>query len=474
MTKESRAETWSLEVVRGADAGKKFALADGTVLLGNSLRGEPGIDLASQEVNSPRKMAARQAQIYVMNGSLTLRDLGSPGGTFVDRRRVPPGSDLPLKEGDVIQLGGVQLRVSARAIVDKTPQLSTPLSPQSSSFLFTLKGGATCRTWDDFLAISAQKWADLRDELTSGRLTAFLVSIGRSDLSPHPRALGSPDERLDAWIGRLPAIRDAKPELEVHPRTVVIRAAAGGGVTRKKIQVSNSGYRLLRATARVEPADATWLTIAPEFSRREFLVIDSMDLNIDATLPESIGTTTKAEIVFEGNGGSARVAILVEPPTARIAEPVGASSPKARISLGLRERIARQEVGTRLIAWPLSMIVARMLIAAANAIVAVPGDTPSLLGPAIGFAVLGAFAALWASRASAMRDRPSAAVTGGILGAMLAAIVIAVCRTVEAPIAKVAGSSILVACLTWAVLGAALAVASILVIPPRSKPEGKP
>ena len=90
-----------MEVIRGADAGKRYALADGTVLLGNSLRGESGIDLASQEVNSPRKMAARQAQIHVANGTLSLRDLGSPGGTFVDRRRVPPGSDLPLKEGDV-------------------------------------------------------------------------------------------------------------------------------------------------------------------------------------------------------------------------------------------------------------------------------------------------------------------------------------------------------------------------------------
>ncbi len=473
MPKESRGETWTLEVVRGADAGKKFALADGTILLGNSLRGEPGIDLASQELNSPRKMAARQAQVRLADGSLSLRDLDSPGGTFVASRRVPPGSDLPLKDGDIIQLGGVQLRVSARTTVEKSPQPSSPVLPQASTFLFTLKEGARCRTWDDFLAISAQKWPDLRDELTSGRLAGFLLSIDRSDLAPDPRAPGSPDERLDAWIGRLPTIRDAKPELEVYPRTLIIRAAAGGGVTRKKIQVSNSGYRLLRATARVEPADATWVVIAPEFSRGEFLVIDSMDLNIDATLPESSRTNSKAEIVFEGNGGSARVAIIVESATARTTEPVEAEAPTTRISHGLRERIARQEFATRFVAWPSAMIVARVLIAAATAIVAVPGDSPSLLGPAIGFAIFGALVAMWASRASAVRDRPPAVVAGGILGAMLAAIVIAVCRTVEAPIARVAGSSILVACLTWALLGAALAGASVVIIPPGRKSEGR-
>ena len=460
-----------MEVVRGADAGKRYALADGTVLLGNSLRGEPGIDLATQELNSPRKMAARQAEIHVANGSLSLRDLGSPGGTFVDRRRVPPGSDLPLKEGDVIQLGGVQLRVSAQTDGSQVSRHSSTSMPPSASFLFTLKGGAACRTWDDFLAISAQRWADLRDELTSGRLAVFLQSIGRADLAPDPRAPGSADERLDAWIGRLPAIRDAKPELEVHPRTLVIRAAAGGGVTRKKILVSNSGYRLLRATARVEPATATWLAIAPEFRDREFFVVDSTDFVIDATLPESVATTTRAEIVFEGNGGSARVAVIFEPPAARTAEPIERANPTARISLGLRERIARQAIATRLIAWPLALIVARAWIAAANAIVPVPGDATSLLGPAIGFAVFGALCALWATRASALRDRLPAVVTGGILGTMLAAIVVAICRAGEAPITALAGPSMIVASLTWGLIGAGLAGASSLVIPHDTKAE---
>ena len=38
--------------------------------------------------------------------------------------------------------------------------------------------------------------------MSSGRLASFLATIGRSDLAPDPRATGSPDARLDAWIGR--------------------------------------------------------------------------------------------------------------------------------------------------------------------------------------------------------------------------------------------------------------------------------
>ena len=396
MPSEPSAGNWSLEVVRGAEAGRRFALAGGTVLLGNALNGAPGIDLADQEANSPRKMAARQAQIHVANGSLSLRDLGSPGGTFVDRRRVPSGSDLPLKEGDVIQLGGVQLRVTSQN--GTSPRPAAPPSSPSAAFLFTLKGGASCRSWDDFLAVSAQRWADLRDELTSGRLAAFLASIGRGDLAPDPRTPGSPDERLDAWIGRLPTTREAKPELEVHPRTVVVRAQAGGGVVRKKIQVSNSGYRLLRASARVEPPGATWLAIAPEFAGREFFVSDAIDLAIDATLPESTAKLETATLVIEGNGGTARVSVAVEPISARVDEPVREAK-AARISFGLRERIARVPIVNRLKAAVFAAVGGRALVAGLNGLIPAPGAAPALIGPAVGFALIGAMFGVWGRKA---------------------------------------------------------------------------
>src|SRR5262249_33337541 len=139
----------------------------------------------------------------------------------------------------------------------KAPTSAAPPPPRPSggviSFVFTIKDGPTCRNWDDFLTVSAHRWSSLREELTSGRLAAFLASIQRQELAPDPNAPGSPDERLDAWLAGLPTTKQARPELDVHPAKLALKATPGGGLTRKKVQITNTGYRLLKATARVEP-----------------------------------------------------------------------------------------------------------------------------------------------------------------------------------------------------------------------------
>jgi len=469
MANDPNAEPWSLEVVRGAGVGRRFALAGGTVVLGNALDGVPGIDLSPLEATSPRKMAGRQAQIHVVNGSLSLRDLGSPGGTFVDRRRVPPNSDLPLKVGDVIQLGGVQLRVARGAEV-AVPARVEPMPAASSGFLFNLKSGAVCRSWDDILKVSAQKWADLRDELTSGRLSSFLATIGRSDVAPDPRAPGSPDDRLDAWIGRLPSITPAQPELEVHPLAVVIRAPAGGGVVRKKVQLSNVGYRLLKTRARVEPPSATWLTIAPDSARREVSTVEASDLVFDATVPDGLASPLSAEIVIEGNGGSARITVRVEPAGAKAAEPT-TGPPPARPRLAVRSRLTTIPAMTRLVAFPLVAVAARLAIAGADSLRPDGPAVPGLAGPALAFAGAGAILAAWlASRGGEARDIPSAGLAGGILGAMAAALAVAICRAVESPIS----SSLWIALPAWGVVGAAIAGFSLLVAPHQPHREALP
>ena len=113
MNTKSASQAWSLEVVRGKDVGRRFALNGGPMILGNALGSDPGIDLSSQEGNAPRRMAARQAELDCSGASLVLRDLDSPGGTFVNRQRLLPGQARALQSGDVIQLGGVQLKVVA-------------------------------------------------------------------------------------------------------------------------------------------------------------------------------------------------------------------------------------------------------------------------------------------------------------------------------------------------------------------------
>src|SRR5947207_2221757 len=96
---------WTLEVVRGRVAGTRYALRAGETVLGNAPGGEAGLDLAPQEGESPRRMAGRQAQVVCSGQTLTLLDLDSPGGTFVNRQRLLPGQARPLASGDLVQLG---------------------------------------------------------------------------------------------------------------------------------------------------------------------------------------------------------------------------------------------------------------------------------------------------------------------------------------------------------------------------------
>src|SRR5690606_18719067 len=100
----------------------------------------------------------------------TIRDLDSPGGTFVNRRRLLPGVSLPLSDGDLIQLGGVQLRMVSQSATPRAsangPPAEPPRPPSSGGpFALRLPSGTVCRSWDDFLVVASQRWGELREEL---------------------------------------------------------------------------------------------------------------------------------------------------------------------------------------------------------------------------------------------------------------------------------------------------------------------
>ena len=267
---------WSLEVVRGREVGRGYAIEPGESILGNALNGERGLDLLEQEGNSPRRMAARHAALSSTSEELTIRDLESPGGTFVNQQRLLAGQSRRLVPGDVIQLGSVQLAVKHNAASPPAaapggnrqrvrqrpwpppspapdfpfrpplPRPPLPASPGRLPIPFAMAGGAQCRTWDDFLVLAAQRWPALRDELTSGRLAEYLRRIQRAELVPQLAPDRSPDDQLDEWLARLPATESSAPELDVHPETLLVQAATGGGITQQSLRVTNVGYRLLR------------------------------------------------------------------------------------------------------------------------------------------------------------------------------------------------------------------------------------
>ncbi|MFO0849366.1 MAG: FHA domain-containing protein [Gemmataceae bacterium] len=100
-----------LVVVRGERLDAEYPLLDGKNFVGRSADQPVDVDLEGQEP-ADRVWASRvHAVVTVDRGGLTVEDLYSLNGTFVNRQRVHPGQAVPLRPGDVVQVGTVQLRV---------------------------------------------------------------------------------------------------------------------------------------------------------------------------------------------------------------------------------------------------------------------------------------------------------------------------------------------------------------------------
>ena len=499
-TKVSQPAPWSLAVVRGRDVGRVYALAAGETILGNALNGEPGLELSDQEGGLPRRMAARHAAITLTGQEPAIRDLDTPGGTFVNRQRLLAGQSRRLQPGDVIQLGGVQLRLERGSASPPGAQVVAPTAPvvhqaaapgpqaagaaamasanTSAGRLpvpFAMAAGPTCRTWDDFLVLAAQRWTDLRDELSSGRLAEYLRKIQRINLIPRRDTSQTLDEQLDQWLARLPASRSSDPELDVHPEVLHVRAVAGGGTTRQALRISNTGYRLLQCTARVEPAGTRWIRLRPEHDGRPFFTIEETELPIELEIPEVLDRPLTAAIVLESNGGTRQVGVRVERsvPAGEPLEPATGPgvAPVSDWVQPLRGQLARWTPGVR-IAWGvLGAIVLRSLVVLA-AMTPVGGSTgstaePRLASLALVLAVVGVVAGgILGSRQGDRRDLVSAGFTGGLLGLLAASLIHAVVRSVEGILGSWS-SSLWAVGLLWAAIGAVIAGLTTFLIPYR-------
>ncbi len=454
---------WTLEVVRGVSAGRVYPFNDAELILGNATQGADGkafLSLADQEGASPRKMAASHAALS-RSGSLgwSVRDLDSPGGTFVNNRRVLPGVAHPLAEGDVIQLGSVQLRLSrAGATVDRAVASTSGFTYRSST------SGVTCRTWDDFLTFSSQRWDELRDDLVSGRLGDFLGSVGHPELIP----LGSKtkltpeqaDERLDAWLARLPTRTPSKSELDVHPLRIAISVPDGGVTIRRKVRVANVGHRLLRVKLGVESSDLT-LKLSPEIEGREVVIRDFLDVPFDLAVPDPFSGPSTANLVVVGGGSEKRVLIQVN----RKSNPSQPGSPAN--DQGSRASpmaaFAAMPLGKRVVVGALVGMATRLVVGVIggaigeDAMAASGPELPRLGAEVCALSVAGACLGGWAAiRRGGRLDALSGAVSGAGLGALLASILVAACRAVE-PLLGPSSSSPIAVCGLWAVIGGILA-----------------
>ena len=145
---------------------------------------------------------------------------------------------------------------------------------------------------------------------------------------------GTTDERLDAWLAT--AARDPleRPELDVHPETLVVRARSAGGMVRQTLRITNVGYRLLQSRVRVEPAGSKSIRIPEAFSARAFLTIDQTDLPIEIDLPRCRRLGSLGAVVIESNGGNRRIEVRFERPAASTPSRISPSTARST-ALGL-------------------------------------------------------------------------------------------------------------------------------------------
>lgn len=469
-------QSWGLEVVRGRALGKVYPVSQGAWVLGNALNGEAGIDLGPEEAGAPRKMAGRQARISSSPVGLSLVDLQSPGGTFVNAQRVIVGQGRPLREGDIIQLGGIQLKVVNAAAPSVPPPAppSRPLPPIPGSTTtarpsftapFRLASGTICHNWDDFLSASSKSWKALREELSAGRLSAWLAAQGRGDLLPRGASPGqNDDDRLDEWIGRIPTTRPAKSEMEIHPSTLRLKAVSGGGVTKATLKITNTGYRLLKTSLRVEPNGQAWVKLPRAYSNGVFKTPEETEIPIEVTIPADMKAPMVTGLLIEGVAGNRRVEIRLEPSagTSGFPEPsgVGAEWSAAPSPMGWLRGLS---LPSRVIFLAMALLALRGVVGLGDFLArSLPlGETesPRLAGAAV---LLGVVGAAVACRFAIPRGGPSdlapSAFAGGVSGVLLAAVAVAACRSVE-PLLGPAGNLLVVACAFWAGIGAVAGLA---------------
>jgi pSer/pThr/pTyr-binding forkhead associated (FHA) protein len=91
-----------LQVVRGRSASTTLKLADGVTTIGR--HDDCLIRIKSSQVSR------RHCELYEVADKLTLRDLGSSNGTFVNGKKV--AGQQTLKHGDELTVGAVTLRVA--------------------------------------------------------------------------------------------------------------------------------------------------------------------------------------------------------------------------------------------------------------------------------------------------------------------------------------------------------------------------
>lgn len=100
-----------LLVLRGQKRNVEYPIYDGLNFIGRADEKPVDIDLEDQEPPDRVWCSRQHACISFEHDQMTIEDLNSSNGTYVNRTRIYPGQKRPLAVNDIIQIGNVQLKV---------------------------------------------------------------------------------------------------------------------------------------------------------------------------------------------------------------------------------------------------------------------------------------------------------------------------------------------------------------------------
>jgi hypothetical protein len=100
-----------LRVIRGLRVNAEYPVYPGRNVVGRFADKPVDIDLTGVEPDGQIWSSRRHAALTLDRGLLVVEDLNSLNGTWVNGTRLRAGAALPLRAGDVIQIGVCQLAV---------------------------------------------------------------------------------------------------------------------------------------------------------------------------------------------------------------------------------------------------------------------------------------------------------------------------------------------------------------------------
>lgn len=107
-----------LRIIRGGRKDHEFPLEDGNNMVGRwdpDTGSFPEVDLDADDPEA--KISRKHALIRIADGKITVEDVGSLNGTYVNRgARLVPGSAIELKNGDEVIIGKTFLKLTVDPI----------------------------------------------------------------------------------------------------------------------------------------------------------------------------------------------------------------------------------------------------------------------------------------------------------------------------------------------------------------------